>query len=209
MLWCCEPTVEYKLTSFTFQNSYLFLSWITYECCNHNYALPWANRRESRTDHPRYNSYRDSPFGKVHSSVAAANSSLGLYVVQSCRHINSPIHKLKTTFNSGLQPLSRWEAFVAATLLRRPESTTERVPSTILSIIAIEITHLTRFTPVILLRIQRCVCWDQWRIQTKHLGGSQIGGRQKGLLLEYQRLSAAIGVTQKWLPYVGQIFMTT
>jgi len=37
--------------------------------------------------------------------------------------------------------------------------------------------------------------WRKWRIQTKRLGGSQIGERQKGFhLLKYQRLSATIVV---------------
>jgi len=42
-------------------------------------------------------------------------------------------------------------------MLRRPEGTEERVETTILSIIAIEITHLTRFTLLLLLQIQRCM----------------------------------------------------
>jgi len=55
--------------------------------------------------------------------------------------------------NSGLQPPTRWEPFVAGTMLRRPEPTKERVEPTILSTIAIEITHLTRFALLMLLRI--------------------------------------------------------
>jgi len=55
--------------------------------------------------------------------------------------------------NSGLQPPTPWEPFVASIMLRRPEPT--RIEPTILSIIAIEITHLTRFTFLLLLRIQR------------------------------------------------------
>jgi len=39
----------------------------------------------------------------------------------------------------GLQPPTRWEPFVAGTMLRRLEPTKERVEPTILSIIAIEI----------------------------------------------------------------------
>ena len=41
--------------------------------------------------------------------------------------------------NSGLQPPTRWEPFVAGTMLRRPEPTKERVEPTILSKIAIGI----------------------------------------------------------------------
>jgi len=61
------------------------------------------------------------------------------------------------TFGSvlGLQPPTRWEPFVAGTMLRRPELTKETVEPTILSIIATEIKHLTRFTLLLLLRIQR------------------------------------------------------
>jgi len=40
-------------------------------------------------------------------------------------------------------------------MLRRPESTKETVEPMILSIIAIAITHLSRFTFLLLLRIQR------------------------------------------------------
>jgi len=57
--------------------------------------------------------------------------------------------------NSGLQPPTRWETFVAGTMLRRPEPTKETVKPMILSIKAIAITHLTRFTLLLLLRIQR------------------------------------------------------
>ena len=54
-----------------------------------------------------------------------------------------------------MQPPTRWEPFVAGTMLRRPEPTKETVEPMILSIIAITITHLTRFTLLLLLRIQR------------------------------------------------------
>ena len=60
--------------------------------------------------------------------------------------------------NCGLQPPTRWEPFVASTMLSRPEPTKERVQSTILSTIAIEITHLTRFAIRFLLRIL-CYMW--------------------------------------------------
>jgi len=55
--------------------------------------------------------------------------------------------------NTGLQPLTRGRPFVAGTILRRPEPTKERVEPTILSIMAFEITHLTRFALLLLLRI--------------------------------------------------------
>jgi len=57
--------------------------------------------------------------------------------------------------NTGLQPSTRWEPFVAGTLLCLPEPTKERVEPTVLSIIAVEITHLTRFALLLLVRIQR------------------------------------------------------
>jgi len=40
-------------------------------------------------------------------------------------------------------------------MLRRPQPTKERVEPTILSVIAIDISHLTRFTFLLLIRIQR------------------------------------------------------
>jgi len=57
--------------------------------------------------------------------------------------------------NSGLQPPTRWEPFVASTMLRQPEPNKETVELMNLSIIAIAIIHLTRFTLLLLLRIQR------------------------------------------------------
>jgi len=57
--------------------------------------------------------------------------------------------------NSGLQPPTCWEPFVAGTMLPRPEPTKETVEPMILSITAIAITHLTRFTLLLLIRIQR------------------------------------------------------
>jgi len=57
--------------------------------------------------------------------------------------------------NTGLQPSTRWEPFVAGTMLYRPEPTKERVEPMIISIIAVEITHLTRFALLLLRRILR------------------------------------------------------
>jgi len=57
--------------------------------------------------------------------------------------------------NSGLQPPTSWEPFVAGTMLRCPEPTKEIIEPTILSIITIEIIHLTRFTLLLLVRILR------------------------------------------------------
>jgi len=57
--------------------------------------------------------------------------------------------------NNEWQPPTRWEPFVADTMLCRPGPTKETVDSMILSIIAISTTHLTRFTLLLLLRIQR------------------------------------------------------
>jgi len=56
---------------------------------------------------------------------------------------------------TGLQPPTRREPYVAGTMLRRPEPTKEGVEPTIFSIIAIEITHLSRFALLLLVRIQR------------------------------------------------------
>jgi len=58
--------------------------------------------------------------------------------------------------SNGSSHLLQWEQpFVAGTMLRRPEPTKERVESTILSVIAIEIKPLTRFALQLLLRILR------------------------------------------------------
>jgi len=59
----------------------------------------------------------------------------------------------------GLLPPTRWEPFIVGALLRRPGPPKERVEPMILSIIAIAITHLTRFAFLLLLRIQRYI----WR----------------------------------------------
>jgi len=56
---------------------------------------------------------------------------------------------------SGLQLPTRWEPFVAGTMLRRSEPTKDTVEPTILSIIAIALTRLPRFTLLLLLRIRR------------------------------------------------------
>jgi len=60
--------------------------------------------------------------------------------------------------NTGLQPPTRWEPLVAGKMRRRPEATKERVEPTILSIVAIEIRHSTRFALLLLLRILRYMC---------------------------------------------------
>jgi len=57
--------------------------------------------------------------------------------------------------NIGLQPLTRWEQFVVGTMLRPSKPTIERVEPTILSLIAVDITHFTRLAFLLLLRIQR------------------------------------------------------
>jgi len=71
------------------------------------------------------------------------------------------------------QPPTRLEPFVVGTPLHRPEPTKERLEPTILSIRAIEITHLTSFTLLFQLRIQRYV----WRnhVATWARGGSGSG----------------------------------
>ena len=84
---------------------------------------------------------------------ATFGSVLGLQIIVTFGSV------LRLQVNSGLQPPTRWEPFVAGTMLRRPEPTKEKVEPTILSLIAIEIRHLTRFALLLLLRIQR----DMWR----------------------------------------------
>ena len=50
------------------------------------------------------------------------------------------------------------------------------------------------------------MCIVQWRIQTRRLGGSEIGGHQEGFTCLNTKvcLPQSLGVTQKWLPFVGQ-----
>jgi len=66
--------------------------------------------------------------------------------------------------NNGLQPPTCWEPFVIHTMRRRPEPTNETVEPMILSIIAIALTHFTRFTLQLLLRFQRYM----WRNHSSH-----------------------------------------
>ena len=77
------------------------------------------------------------------------------YFLLNCIATFGPVLGLQVTagpqVNSGLQPPTRWELFVAGKMLHRPESTKETVEPMILSIIAIAITHLTRFTLLLLL----------------------------------------------------------
>ena len=93
----------------------------------------------------------------IYLSLAPTNSFLGLQAMWRIyvAIFNSPFHKLKTTFNRGLESPTHWDPFVAATMLRRPEPTKEKVEPTILSVIAIEITHFTMLTFQLLLRILR------------------------------------------------------
>jgi len=77
------------------------------------------------------------------------------YFLLNCIATFGPVLGLQVTagpqVNSGLQPPTRWELFVAGKMLHRPESTKDTVEPMILSIIAIAITHLTRFTLLLLL----------------------------------------------------------
>jgi len=79
--------------------------------------------------------------------------------------------------NSGLQPLTCQEPCVASTMLRHPEPTKERLEPTILSTIAIEITHLTRFALLLLLRILRYM----WRNHVATWAQANNSGRNLDL----------------------------
>jgi len=72
---------------------------------------------------------------------ATFGSILGLQVTVTFGSVLGLQVTVGLQVNTGLQPSTRWEPFVAGTMLRRPEPTEERVEPTILSIIAIEITH--------------------------------------------------------------------
>jgi len=82
-------------------------------------------------------------------------SVLGLQITVTLASVLGLQVTVGLQINTGLQPLTRWEPFVAGIMLRRPEPTKERVEPTILSIIAIEITHLTSFAFHLLPRILR------------------------------------------------------
>jgi len=88
---------------------------------------------------------------------ATFGSVLGLQITVTFSSVLGLQVTVGLQVTSGLQPPTCWEPFVASTMLRRPEPTEERVESTILSIIAIEIRHLTRFAPLLQLRIKRCM----------------------------------------------------
>jgi len=94
--------------------------------------------------------------------------------------------------NSGLQPPTRWEPFVAGTMLRRPEPTNEKVESTILSTIAIDITHLSRFALLLLLRILRYVwrnhvaTWAQANNSGRNLDSNKIRFLHLHYILQYR-----------------------
>ena len=89
---------------------------------------------------------------------ATFNSILGLQITVTFGSVLGLRVTVGMQVNTGLQPPTRWEPFVAGTRLRRPEPTKDRVEPTILSIVAIEIRHLTRLAPLLLLRILRYMC---------------------------------------------------
>jgi len=62
-----------------------------------------------------------------------------------------PISQVKDDLQQWIAANDMLGPIVAATMQRRPEPTKKRVEPTILSIIAIEITHLTIFTLLLLL----------------------------------------------------------
>jgi len=79
-------------------------------------------------------------------------SILGLEITVTFGSVLGLQVAVRLQVNTGLQSPIRWEPFVAGTMLRRPEPTEERVEPTMLSIIATEMTHLIRFTLLLLLR---------------------------------------------------------
>ena len=81
-------------------------------------------------------------------------STLGLKITVTFGSVLGLQVTIGLQVNIGFQPPTRWEPFVAGTMLRRPETNKERVEPTLLSIIATEITRLTRFPLFFLLQIQ-------------------------------------------------------
>jgi len=76
-------------------------------------------------------------------------------------------------------------------MLRRPEPTKERIEPTILSTLAIEITHLTRFALLLLLRILRFMwrnhvpTWAQANKSGRNLDLNKIRFSHLHYILEY------------------------
>jgi len=68
---------------------------------------------------------------------ATFNSVLGLQTTVTFGSVLGLQVTVGLQVNTGLKPPTRWEPFVAGTMLCRPEPTKERVDPTILSIIAI------------------------------------------------------------------------
>jgi len=77
-------------------------------------------------------------------------------------------------------------------MLRRPEPTNEKVESTILSTIAIDITHLSRFALLLLLRILRYVwrnhvaTWAQANNSGRNLDSNKIRFLHLHYILQYR-----------------------
>jgi len=70
----------------------------------------------SQTAHTKY---------KLPPHAIDRNPPMKIFCVRHCRWLQ---------VDSGLQPPTRWDLFVAGTMLRRPEPTKERVEPTILNI---------------------------------------------------------------------------
>ena len=147
--------VEHKLTWFTFQTYCLFVSELDYIWVL--YASAWTNQRKSRTGGPQYNSYKIP-----HSTrfILLLASCYEFIVRLVCGVITSPHYFPIAKAQGGGFP--QWIAatdtlghIFAAIMLRFPEPTQERDEPTILSVIAMENTHMTRFTLLLFLRIQR------------------------------------------------------
>ena len=91
---------------------------------------------------------------------ATFGSVLGLQITVNFGSVLELQVTVGLQFNTGLQPPTRWEPLVAGTMLCRPQQTKERVEPTILSKIANDIRHLTRFALLFLIQILRYM----WRI---------------------------------------------
>jgi len=86
---------------------------------------------------------------------ATFGSILGLQITATLGSVLGLKVTVGLQVNDGLQSTTRWESFVTGTMLRWPEPNKERVEPTVLSIIVIDIRHLTRFALLLLLRILR------------------------------------------------------
>jgi len=145
----------------------------------------WVNQKESRTDDTRH-ARRASQQKRL--PIRPGSFCCYEFIVRPiCDIITSP-HYFPISQAQGCDH-QQWIAatdmlgpIFAAIMLRRPEPTKQRGEPTILRIRAIEITHLTRFTLLLLLRIQRYM----WRNHVATWTDANNSGRNLDLKTRFR-----------------------